>query len=167
MNIIETERTILRNLKTDDAYNFYNLNLDIEVLKYTEDIPFESIEKAFNFLANYDQNEKYAVGRMAVIEKKTNEFIGWCGLKYNPEKDEYDIGFRFFRKYWNQGYATETAYKCIEYGFQNLNIKKIVGRAMLDNKASIKVLEKLGMQFEKEFDFDGNVGVVYSITNKV
>lgn len=162
---IETQRTILRNLTIEDAEDFFALNLDKEVLKYTGDQPFENIQKSKDFLKNYDQYEKYGVGRLAVIEKVTSKFIGWCGLKYNPEKEEFDIGFRFFRNYWNKGFATETAKKCLDYGFEELGIARIVGRAMKDNHASIKVLEKIEMTFKETFDFDGHDGVIYERWN--
>ena len=127
----ETERTILRRLTIDDAEDFYALNLDKEVLKYTGDQSFENIRTSKDFLTNYDQYEKYGVGRLAVIEKATSKFIGWCGLKYNPDKDEYDIGFRFFRDYWNKGFATETAKRCLYFGFNELSIARIEGRALI------------------------------------
>lgn len=161
---LETERTILRELTIDDAEDFYNLNLDREVLRYTGDEPFVNVEAAETFLAGYDQYEKYKVGRFAVIDKVTSKFIGWCGLKYSTEKDEYDIGFRFFRQYWSKGYATETAKKCLDYGFQDLKIQRIVGRAMKANVASVKVLEKIGMDFKQDFDFEGEEGVIYDLT---
>ena len=108
---LETERTIMRKLTTEDAKDFYALNLDEEVLKYTGDKPFENIQASIDFLTNYDQYEKYGVGRLAVIDKTTLKFLGWCGLKYSQDKNEYDIGFRFYRNYWNKGFATETAKK--------------------------------------------------------
>lgn len=162
---IETERTILRRLTIDDAENFYALNLDKEVLKYTGDQPFENIQTSKDFLINYDQYKKYGVGRLAVIEKATLKFIGWCGLKYNPDKDEYDIGFRFFRDYWNKGFATETAKRCLDFGFNELGVPRIVGRAMKENNASIKVLEKIEMTFKENFDFEGQAGVIYERRN--
>jgi len=162
--IIETERTFLRHLTTEDAENFYRLNLDNEVLKYTGDKPFESIIAAEIFLKAYDQYEKYNVGRLAVIDKTENGFIGWCGLKYSQNLNEYDIGFRFFRKYWNKGYATETSKACIDFGFRKLELNKIIGRAMKENIASIKVLEKIGLTYIKDFDFDRQNGVIYEIT---
>jgi RimJ/RimL family protein N-acetyltransferase len=51
-------------------------------------------------------NTRNIVGRLAVIDKATNEFIGWCGPKYIQIKDENDLGFRLFRQYWNKGLAT-------------------------------------------------------------
>lgn len=163
----ETERTYLRNLTDKDAIDFFNLNLDKEVLKYTGDNSFQTIEDAKNFLDQYDhQYTKYGVGRLAVIEKISNNFIGWCGLKFIPELNEYDIGFRFFKDFWNKGFATETAQKCLEFGFNDLKLDKIVGRAMIENIASIKVLEKIGLTFKNEYDFDGYKGVIYEISRK-
>jgi len=141
---LETDRTILYQLSIEYAKDFYDLNLDEEVLRYTGDKPFEDLQASIDFLANYDQFEKYGVGRLAIIEKSTSKFIGWCGLKYSSDKKEYDIGFRLLRSHWNMGFASETAKRCIDYGFNNLGIEKIVGRAMKDNRASIKVLEKSG-----------------------
>ena len=158
---LHTPRTIMRMLTVQDAEDFYRLNLNPEVLQYTGDHPFVDIQEAAGFLTQYDQYERYGVGRLAAIEKTTKAFIGWCGLRYCQTKKEYDIGFRFFQAYWNQGFATETAKKCLEDGFNRLQIDSILGRAMIKNIASIKVLEKLGMQFKEKFDFEGQEGVIY------
>jgi RimJ/RimL family protein N-acetyltransferase len=151
-------------LTSNDAADFFALNQDPQVLKYTGDDPFLNIQASKDFLLAYDHYEKYGVGRLAVIEKSSSKFIGWCGLKYSPKEDEYDIGFRFFREYWNQGFATETAKKCLDYGYKDLKISRIVGRAMSDNKASIRILEKLGMTFNMRFEVGGQEWEVYEIT---
>ena len=166
--MIETGRLFLRPFETGDSKSLYKLNLDPEVLAFTGDVPFESVHQARQFIRSYDQYRKYGVGRMAAIEKEKAEFIGWCGLKYsagNDENDpgEYDIGFRFFKSKWMQGFATESARACIGYGFTELSLKSIVGRAMKDNEASIRVLEKIGLRFFKRFDFEGREGVIYRI----
>lgn len=163
---IETERTILRNLTSDDAEDFFSLNLDPDVLKYTGDQPFKNVKSAEKFLDEYDQYEKYGVGRLAVIDKTNLKFIGWCGLKYDNDKEEYDIGFRFYKEFWNKGFATETAQKCLDFGFNDLGIKTIVGRAMKENIGSIKVLEKIGMTFKEQFNFEDQEGVIYEIKNE-
>lgn len=163
--IIETERCYLRELSVDDAPHFYSLNKDPEVIRYTGDSAFSNIAEAQSFLGNYNPYQQYGYGRWAVIGKDNGEFLGWCGLKYSPDLDEVDLGFRFFKKYWNLGYATETAKASVHYGFHHLKLSKIVGRAMERNTASIKVLEKTGMVFVGKFEFHLHDGVLYQIEN--
>lgn len=164
--ILQTDRLLLRELNVNDSKSFYELNQNQNVIKYTGDTSFENITEAENFLRNYNDYEMNGFGRWAVIEKSSGEFLGWCGLKYVKEIDETDIGFRFFEKYWNRGFATESAMTCLKYGFEKLNLKTVVGRAMAENTASIKVLEKIGMKYEKEFDFVKHKGLIYRINNK-
>lgn len=159
--IIETERLQLRELTVKDAENFYQLNLNPNVIRYTGDDAFSDVEEAYIFLANYGDYKRNGFGRWAVIRKEDNAFLGWCGLKYNADIGETDIGFRFFEEFWNKGYATESAKACVNYGFSQLKQEIIIGRAMKDNIVSIKVLEKIGLRYDRDFDFDGKDGVVY------
>lgn len=162
--ILETQRLILRELNPNDAENFYKLNLNPNVIKYTGNSAFKDINEAKDFLENYPDYKINGFGRWAVIEKSNNEFLGWCGLKYDKNLDEPDIGFRFFEEHWNKGFATESAKACINFGFEKLHLQTIVGRAMTENIASIKVLEKIGLRFERAYDFDQiNKGVIYKI----
>lgn len=165
MNIIHTERVCLRELQIYDAENFFQLNADEEVLRYTGDVAFASVQDAELFLQNYSHYQDYGFGRWAVINKETEEFLGWCGLKYSPEKDEVDVGFRLFRKFWGLGYATESAKACLDYGFKKLNLKRIVGRAMKENWASIRVLEKMGMNGVQDFYQNEKLWCLYEIKN--
>lgn len=164
--ILETERLLLRELNPDDAGDFFNLNENPNVIKYTGDKAFQNIDEAREFLENYKDYRLNGYGRWAVISKVNNEFLGWCGLKYNSSTDETDVGFRFFEHYWNKGFATESAGACIDYGFKKLKLNTVVGRAMRDNTASVKVLEKLGMKYLRDFDFDGHKGVIYKIESR-
>ncbi len=161
--IIETNRLYLRELSIRDAENFYFLNLDEEVIRYTGDKPFETIEDAKLFLENYNPYIEYGYGRWAVIDKSNEEFLGWCGLKFSSELQETDIGFRFYKKHWNNGFATESAKACLDYGFEKLKLQRIVGRAMEANIASIKVLEKIEMKYVETIDFEKHSGVLYQI----
>ena len=163
--ILDTERLILREFNSSDAETMYELNSDMEVLLYSGDSPFASIENAKEFLESYSDYKKNGYGRWAVILKSSNEFIGWCGLKYNEEK-YVDIGFRFFRKTWNKGYAKEAARATLDYGFKILKLEEIIGRASVDNKASIRVLEKLEMAFWKLSSCEGITNATYYRINK-
>lgn len=164
MYLFETERLYLREMTPADAENAYLLNNDPLVLQYTGDEPFESIEHARSFLENYDHFQRYGFGRWAVIQKSDQAYMGWCGLKYTKELDEYDIGFRFMRKYWNKGFATESAQVCLHAGFHQFNMPVIVGRVMEMNLSSIRVLEKIGLTYQKPYSFDGDAGLLYSLS---
>lgn len=162
-NNIETPRLLLRELTVEDAQNFYDLNLDPEVIKFTGDKSFENPDAAKTFLTSYDHYITYGFGRWAVMDKSTGNFLGWCGLKHSAKLKETDLGFRFFRKHWNQGYATEAALACLDLGFNRFGLQTIIGRARLENEGSIRVLQKSGMRFERYFNFNNNKGVIYKI----
>lgn len=161
--VAETERLILREFLIEDAQDFYKLNLDEEVMKYTADYVFKTVEESIDLIRNYKEYEKTGFGRWTVVLKKTNEVLGWCGLKYIQSVDEVDLGYRLKRKYWNKGYATEACKASLEVGFNQYNIDLIVGRTMIDNLASRRVLEKIGMTFWKKFDFEEHPGVYYRL----
>ncbi|GEM_PF-206240 len=161
--ITETNRLFLRELHPDDAEDFYRLNLNPNVIKYTGNAAFESINEARKFLEDYEDYKRNGYGRWAVMVKESAQFVGWCGLKYDEMENETDIGFRFFEEEWNKGYATESAQACLAYGFETLHLKQIVGRAMKENTASIHVLEKIGLAYEKDIELDGQPAVKYKI----
>ncbi|WP_224483588.1 GNAT family N-acetyltransferase [Robertkochia aurantiaca] len=159
--IAETSRLLLREFTTEDAHHFYDMNSDPLVLRYTGDPPFKSKEEAFEFVKNYDQYERFNYGRWAVIRKEDDAFLGWCGLKYHPDKRLTEVGFRFYRKYWGEGYATEAARSSINYGFAELGLPEIHAHVHKDNQASVRVLEKLGMVFLKPIEYDGMEALLY------
>ena len=167
MNIVlETERLILRTFTIDDAPLIYELNIDPDVIRYTFD-PIKNIEHAKEVLEKtiLPQYALYDHGRWAVHLKSDFEFIGWCGLKARPERNEIDLGYRFQKKFWRKGYATEAAVACIKYGFEKLNLVRIVGRAIPDNESSLKVLQKCGMNYLGEEMVDGYLHKTYEILN--
>ncbi|CAN5198298.1 GNAT family N-acetyltransferase [soil metagenome] len=153
--ILRTPRLILREFIVEDALNMFELNADPEIIRFTGDEPFKSIDEAIALMKNYEQYRSYGYGRWTVLEELSSEYVGWCGLNFNSESGETDLSFRFKRNRWGKGIATEAAIACINYGFNELKLSKIIGRAMKENRASIRVLEKTGMQFEKEFDAHG------------
>lgn len=158
--LIETDRLVLREFLPEDAHSMYLLNLDPEVIRYTGDPPFTSEEDAANFLSKYKDYSENGFGRWAVIRSSDDAFIGWCGLKRHAD-GMVDIGFRFFQTEWGKGYATESAKATLEYGFGELGLQEIIGRAAKANVASIRVLEKLGMEYWKDAPCDGIEEAVY------
>lgn len=164
MKIIrETDRLLLREFSITDAVDFYELNLDKEVMKYTADKVFSTVEESAELIRNYGEYAKNGFGRWTVILKETNDVLGWCGLKYIQSVHEVDLGYRLKQRYWNKGYATEACKASLDIGFNEYNLELIVGRTMKDNIASRKVLEKIGMAYWKDFDFEEHPGVYYRI----
>lgn len=162
--IFESKRLLLRNLSVEDAESFFLLNQDPLVLKYTGDLPFDSIAKARLFLLNYIKSNESNFQRLAVIEKSSKEFLGWCGINHDTLSNECDIGFRFFQHYWNKGFATEAALACLEYTNKTLHINNIIGRTHQENKASIAVLEKIGMRLVETRIIDNEPWLIYGIS---
>ncbi|MGB0390794.1 MAG: GNAT family N-acetyltransferase [Salibacteraceae bacterium] len=159
-SIIETKRLFLREFKISDASFFYELNNDPVVMKYTGDVPFATVNEAHLFIKNYSHYQEYGFGRWTVVLKDSLEPIGWCGLKYHKE-GFIDIGYRFAQKYWGKGYATEAAISCMEFGRALDGEIPIWGRVDKKNATSIKVLEKLGLNFFKVDFCEGLEGVLY------
>jgi [ribosomal protein S5]-alanine N-acetyltransferase len=164
--IIETNRLLLRAFTINDAQLIYDLNNHPDVTRYTYD-PLTDLEHARQVLeqAILPQYALYNHGRWAVHIKSGLEFIGWCGLKFRPEKSEVDLGYRFKTSAWGKGYATEAAYACLKYGFEKLNMVKITGRAVPANAGSWRVLEKIGMHFIREETVDGHLSKTYELIN--
>lgn len=160
---IETDRLIIRPFKLEDIGPSYEMNLDAEVSKYTGDggvVSKEEIERRIieNVFGDY---EKHGYGRLAVELKSEGKFIGFTGLKYLEDMNEVDLGYRFMKEYWGKGIATESALASIKLGFEKLGLEKIIAMVLPENIASIRVLEKLNFNYEKEIIEDGLTAKVY------
>ncbi len=146
--ILQTPRLAIRRFTEADAALILELNSDPDILKYVHEPTIKTIEQAKIILQDIILPQyKNNLGRWAIHTKDNMEFIGWCGLKYQSWTDEIDLGYRFMQKAWGKGYATEAAQHSLDYGFKTLNLKLITGRAHIENIASYKVLEKIGMEF--------------------
>ena len=148
--IIETERLLLREITLDDKEALFKLHSNPAVQKFTGEPVVKSkeeIKKAIEArIINY---KKYGYGRWATFLKDDMQFVGWAGLAYLPEFDETDLGYRFLPEYWGLGIATEASRAILNYGFDSLKLKKIIAIALKEHKASIRVMEKVGMEFDK------------------
>lgn len=165
--VFETRRLILRQFIEDDARLIFELNSDPEVTKFIHEPVMTREEQAVKVIADIIIPQyKNKLGRWATYTKSNNEFIGWCGLKYRPELDEIDLGYRFKRAAWGKGYATEAAKHTLTHGFNNLHLHIITGRAHIENIASIKVLEKIGMQFSREEVVDDSPVKTYTVSRR-
>ena len=151
MITIETERLVLRPFTTADIDPSYEMNLDAEVSRYTGDggvVSYEEIKRRIteNVMGDY---KKHGFGRFAVELKSTSQFIGFAGLKYLEDLDAVDLGYRFMKQHWGQGFATESGMASLDYGFNTLDLDKIIALVLPENLGSVRVLSKLGFAFEK------------------
>jgi len=162
--MIETARIILRPFVISDYPAVFDFGSNPEVGKYTGDELLQNPEQAKDIITNVFQSdyEKYGYGRLAVVYKANNKVIGFAGLKYLPEFDETDIGFRFLPAYWNKGIATEVSHQLVKYAFENLNLNQIIGIADPVNIGSIKVLQKVGLQFQKSAQYETSNPKLYN-----
>ena len=164
---LETDRWYMRDLSPSDLEGMFLLDSDPEVHKYLGNEPVTDKKKLEKIIQSIiDQYHKYGMGRWAVIEKGTDEFMGWCGLKYETTVRDFpynDIGYRFRKKFWGQGIGYETAVASLKYGFEKLDLDLIQGAAHVDNLASNRILEKIGLQYVEKFEFDGDMHNWYSL----
>ncbi|HEX2618014.1 MAG TPA: GNAT family N-acetyltransferase [Flavobacteriales bacterium] len=149
MEILRTDRLLLREFEERDAPGFFALNADPEVLRYTGDSPFDTEAASLELIRNYHWYSTHGYGRWTMERLSDGEQIGWCGLRLQPEGD-VDLGYRLHHRHWGQGYATEAAQACVVHGFERLGLAEIIGRVDPANFASARVLEKVGMSFWKE-----------------
>lgn len=166
---LKTERYILRDVELEDLQGMFALDSDPEVHKYLGNQPIQTLDqalKAIHYIRN--QYEKNGIGRWAIEDKKTGDFIGWAGLKYEQEvlkdKDYYDIGYRLRKPYWGQGIATEVSIAALEYGFETLGLSEIGGGAEVDHVVSNHILTKIGLQFVETFYYDNILHHFYTLT---
>ncbi len=158
---LETNRLILREIDYKDQADLFEMDADEQVHLFLGNNPLKTKDEALamiDFIKN--QYTKFGIARWAVVDKQTDEFIGWCGLKFidyslNTKTNFYDLGYRFKQKHWGKGYATEAATIVLDYGFEQLGLDTIYATAEANNIASKKVLLKLGFRQDASFDDEG------------
>ena len=151
MNILETERLILRLQTTDDASFILELLNDPSWLQFIGDRGVRTIEDAKAYILNgtVRMYEQYGFCLFLVERKEDHVPIGICGLVKRDSLEDVDIGFAFLPKYWAKGYAYEAASAVMAYGKDKLGLNRIVGITTQENHASAKILKKIGLQFER------------------
>ncbi|MEP6569731.1 MAG: GNAT family N-acetyltransferase [Acidobacteriota bacterium] len=151
MTILETDRLVLRRLSFDDAEFILELLNQPSFLRYIGDKEVRNTEDAVRYIETGPQAsyERFGFGLYLVQLKESELPIGMCGLLKRDTLPDVDIGFAFLPDYWSQGYAFEAAAAVMTYGRETLGLRRIVAITSVDNAASIKLLEKIGLRFER------------------
>ena len=158
---IETERVILREILPTDENGLLDLDSNPKVHTYLGNNPVDNIYQIREVIKMIRQQYiDNGIGRWAIINKETNDFIGWTGLKFVTETTNnhinfYDLGYRLIEKYWGKGMATETTKAILNYAFEKLKLTEIYSMCDVGNLGSKNVLEKTGLKFIETFDLNG------------
>lgn len=172
--IFTSERLGFRNWKISDVDLLHQINSDENVMRFFPSK--QTKQQTENFILRMQKQflEKgYCYFAVELLD--TKEFIGFIGISEQTFTSDFtpaiDIGWRLHPNYWNKGYATEGAKRCLEFGFQQIKLKKIIAVAPKINLPSINVMQKIGMQKIKNFkhsllvDFpELETCILYSIT---
>ncbi|MGG1660262.1 GNAT family N-acetyltransferase [Brevibacillus sp. NRS-1366] len=150
MNVLETDRLILRWQTVDDAPFILTLLNDPSWLQFIGDRGVRTEEDARNYILNVsiDMYNRLGFGFFLTELKGGNVPIGICGLVKRETLEDVDIGYAFLPNYRGKGYAYEAASAVLSYGKETISLRRIVAITTEDNHASSKLLERLGLQLE-------------------
>ena len=162
---IETERLRHRKLRPEDLSDLMSIVGDSEVMKYIGveggiALSREEAEDALTKMIAFWEQRGF--GRWAVVNKATAHMVGLSGFRLMEDTPE--LFYAFAKDVWGLGLATESAKACLRYGFEELGFDRIIAACRHANAASIRVMEKIGMRYEKDITYQGVEAVCYAIT---
>lgn len=163
MVVLETERLFLREWVPDDWKRFRPLATDPRVLRFigrSEPWSDERIRASLNSAITKARTRGWIL--WPVIHRDDAELFGFCGFGDGFPPD-VEIGWRLRPEYWGQGLATEAAKAVLALGWERFRFERVISVAQPENRASIRIMEKLGMTFEAEFAHDEIRVVRYAI----
>jgi len=168
MNILETERLILRTWSLDDAETLFKFYSNPKLYRFTGADPFTDVETTRRYMEEYfiNYHKERGFGVWAVIEKASGKLVGSCGLDYFDDRPELGLGYWFDPEYWGRGYATEAARACVEYAFYTMNVPELASMTDSRNKASQRVLEKVGFVCVETIIEDGSTVALLYVAKK-
>jgi RimJ/RimL family protein N-acetyltransferase len=151
VKVLETDRLVLRRLSLEDAEFILKLVNEPSWLRFIGDRGVRTIEDARDYIAKgpVSSYERHGFGLYLTELTSDGVPIGICGLIKRESLEDVDIGFAFLPAFWGKGYAYESATAVMAFAERALGLKRVVAIVSSDNYSSIKVLEKLGFQFER------------------
>ena len=166
MLTLETERLILRQWREADFEPYAEICADPEVMRYLGGKPFTRLEawRHLAYLIGHWQLRGY--GHWAVEERSSGKMIGRLGF-FNPEGwPGFEIGWTLSRESWGKGYATEGARRALHHAFTEMGRDHVISLIHPENKASIRVAERLGEKVEGKTEIVGIDVLIYGISRE-
>lgn len=147
---LHTSRLLLRPFTEADTDAIFALHSNLKVMRYWDAPPYTDYAQAKNFIETCTKIEQKGVGvRLAIETSADSSFIGWSGFfNWDPEYRSAGIGYCLDDKVWGQGFATEAAGAVLQWAFDTLDLNRVQSEADTRNRASARVLEKLGFIHE-------------------
>lgn len=157
MTILETERLTLRKITLDDAAFMLDLLNQPSFIQFIGDRGVRTLDDARRIIEDryLTAYERLGFGIYLTLLRGTSIPIGICGLVKRDGLDDMDIGYAFLPQYWSKGYASEAASAVLTYARSTLGMKRILGITIPGNTSSIRVLEKIGLKFERMIRLPG------------
>ena len=158
VGVLETERLSLRELSLEDAGFILELLNDASFLRFVGDKGVRTLEDARHYLQTgpIDSYGRLGFGLWLVELRRSGAPVGICGLLKRDALDDVDIGFAFLPQYRSMGYAFESAAAVLNFGRNVLKLKRIVAITDEANVGSNRVLEKIGMSFDRMIRLAGD-----------
>ena len=162
-----TGRLAYRPLDLDDVEALHAVWGDPEVMRYLPADASSLNETAGRVDRHAMSFEQTGFGLCAVVERESERVVGVCGLfPVESIGPDVEVAYHFARDVWNRGYATEAAGAWVATAFSELGLDRVVALAFPANRASTRVMEKIGMRFEREVDRYGVTLVQYAIERR-
>lgn len=161
--IAETERCILRAWSPEDLDDATEMYLRPEHADFFLHEPIDRGHIRRGIASSILLHEKFGYSFWPLFLKETGALIGHCGLQPLREVGEIEVGYLVVPEHRGKGIATEAARAAVGYGFKKLGLPRIVAIALPENTASIRVMEKLGMEYEKNISRKGLEFVLYAL----
>lgn len=162
--ILETERLYLRPLEEKDLEVLAPMYSNINVMRFIGSGKTLTRAQTEKSVANWNEYQtKHGFSNWAVIRKEDDTFLGKCGLSWLPDNSDVEISYIFDEPYWGMGYATEISKAVLDYGLNKLGLHQIIALVYPQNSPSIKVIEKIGMKYEREAEYWGIKFLYYTI----
>jgi len=155
MIVLETKRLLFREHRSEDLESFCRLEADPDVRRFVGGIPRTREVAERKFRHGFLKLKANPLRLWATVFKEDGQYIGYCGIYPHfrsggrPVPHEGTLGFTLAREYWNRGLATEAAKAFVDFGLNELRLRRIVATVEVGNAASVHILEKLGFQLSR------------------
>lgn len=167
---IETERLLIRSWGIEDIIYYQSLSSDVGYTCFSPPGIFlvkneeEAASKVRNRINLYNEHK---IGKFLLFEKSTGAFVGTCGgdfFNLDGQK-EVEMGYRIMLAHWGKGFATESAMALIDYFLNELKLTNVYDFALYQNQQSLKILEKIGFKYQREFVWEGLPHKLYRVSS--